>query len=125
MQLAALGLFVFELASFPFEELGRRSDYGYASSERVGARDALQFTGPGEDRLSIRGRLCPEAAGSYGAIDTLRAMAELADDYAFVDGDGFILGYFVIIGLDEGQKYFLDNGTPRMIDFAIELKRSA
>ena len=123
MQLAALGLFVFEFATWPFEQLSRRSDWNWPGSGRVGARDALQFTGPGEDRVSIEGRLCPEAAGSYGAIDTLRAMAETGDEHALVLGTSEVWGNFAIIGVDERRRNLMDDGTPRLIDFTLDLRR--
>lgn len=123
MPLAALGLFVFELPSASFDEIIRRTDWRYAAGARVGARDAYQFVGPGDDTLSIPGSIYPEAIGSYGAIDTLRAMAEEGEAYQFVEGTGRVLGSFVITALDERSSTFLDNGVPRRKDFQLDLKR--
>ncbi|MBX9860690.1 MAG: phage tail protein [Sphingomonas sp.] len=125
MYLAALGLFIFEFASWPFDELSRRSDWGHASAARTGARDALQFTGPGDESVSIGGKLAPEVAGSFGAIDILRAMADEGDEYQFVLGTGDVWGGYVIVGLDERRKYMLVDGTPRLIDFTVDLKRAS
>lgn len=123
MHLAALGLFIFEFATWPFEELSRRSDWGHAAAARVGARDALQFTGPGDETISIQGKLAPEVAGSFASIDTLRAMADEGDEYQFVLGTGEVWGGFVIVGIDERRKAMLADGTPRLIDFTLDLKR--
>lgn len=123
MQLAALGLFVFELASFPFEDMSRRAAWRHGRTARVGARDASQYLGPGDDTLQIGGRLFPTVAGSYGAIERLRAMADEGEVYDFVDGSGTVWGGFVITSLDEQQNVFLDDGTPRRKDFTIELTR--
>ena len=125
MQLAALGLFIFEIATWPFEDLARRSDWNHATAARVGARDALQFTGPGEDSIRIGGKLAPEVAGSFSAIDTLRAMAEEGDEYQFVLGTGEVWGGYVITGIDEARKAMLVDGTPRVIDFTLDLKRAS
>jgi len=121
MQLGALGLFVFQLATLPFSELRRRQEWRHGRVQRVGARDASQFLGPGDDTITIGGVLMPEAAGSYAAIETLRAMAGEGDRYPFVDGTGKVWGSFVITGLDEGRGYLLDNGVPRKVDFALDL----
>lgn len=121
MQLAALGLFVFQLATLPFSELRRRQEWRHARVQRVGARDAAQFVGPGEDTVSIGGVLLPEAAGSYAAIDTLREMAAQGERYPFVDGTGRVWGSFVITGLDEGRTHLLNNGVPRKVDFTLDL----
>lgn len=121
--LAALGFFVFEAATFPFSELSRRSDWRHARASRVGAREASQFLGPGGDDISIAGALIPEAGADYAAIDTLRRMADEGEAYPFVDGQGRVWGSFSLTSLDERRKYLLIDGTPRMIDFTIELQR--
>ena len=121
--LAALGLFVFDMATFPFSDLSRRSAWNHARSARVGARDASQYVGPGDDQVSISGMICPEAAGSYGAIDTLRAMADEGEAWPFVDGTGVVWGNYIITSLDERRASLLVDGVPRKIDFAIELIR--
>ena len=124
MTLAALGLFVFEAATFPFSGLTRRSGWQHATSERVGTRNASQYTGPGNDEVSIEGALIPEAqSGSYGAIATLRSMADDGERYPLVDGAGNVWGDFVIVSINVGRHNLLVDGTPRMVDFSIELER--
>ena len=121
--LAALGEFIFGLATFPFADLSRRSDWRHARTPRLGARDATQFLGPGDETLQLSGVLVPGVGGSYTAIATLRRMADAGEEYPFVDGAGNVWGNFRITGLDERRKYLLVDGTPMMIDFAIDLDR--
>lgn len=123
--LAALGLFVFETATFPFADLGRRTDWRHARAPRIGARDASQFVGPGDDSVSIGGVLLPEAGARYGSIDTLRQMADEGEALPFVDGSGRVWGSFVIVSMDERRRFLLIDGTPRAIDFSLELQRVA
>ena len=123
--LAALGPFVFEAASFPFAELSRRTDWRHGKADRFGARAAAQFLGPGEDRLQLPGCLMPEVAGSFAAIDTLRAMADAGEAYPFVDGTGRVWGEYVIVGMDETRRHMLVDGTPRAVDFTLDLDRVA
>ncbi len=123
MNLASLGLFIFDLASLPFNEVGRRRDWRHARSERVGVRDAFQFTGPGQDRVSLQGAIVPGVAGSFASIETLVQMAETGDVHQFADGTGRIWGGFVIQSLDTRGRYITVDGVPRMIDFAIEIER--
>lgn len=123
--LAALGMFVFEAASFPFSELNRRSDWRHARSARFGAIDAAQYLGPGNDQVTMNGALVPEAGQRYAAIDTLRGMADEGDAYQLVDGTGLVWGGFVIVGLDERRRHLMLDGVPRMIDFTLQLERVA
>ncbi len=39
-----------------------------------------------------------------------------------IDGQGNILGHFVIVKIEETQKYFFPNGEPRKIEFHLSLK---
>ena len=121
--LAALGLFVFEAASFPFAELDRRTEWRHARGTRIGALDASQYIGPGTDQVSIAGALVPEAGADYASIDTLRDMAAEGDSYQLVDGTGRVWGSFVITGLEERRRHLMLDGVPRMIDFSIQLDR--
>jgi phage protein U len=123
--LAALGLFVFELASLPYDELQRRTEWRHPRAPRVGARDASQFVGPGDERLSLAGVLLPEVAGSFAALRTLREMADEGEAWPFVTGTGEIFGQFVLISLDERRRYMMVDGVARMVDFSIELDRVA
>lgn len=121
--LAALGLFVFDLTSLPFDQRTRRRDWRHERAARVGVRDASQYVGPGEDLVTLSGKLLPEVAGSFAAIDTLRDMADAGATYELVDGAGTVWGGYVILAIDERGQYLLDNGVPRLTDFAIDLRR--
>ena len=123
MMLAALGLFVFRMPDLAFEELSRRTDWRHARTERIGARAAVQFVGPGVDTITLHGALVPEAGGRFAALDTLRAMADTGETLAFVAGTGQILGHFVILSMDERAGHFIAEGAPRKTDFTIELGR--
>jgi hypothetical protein len=125
MQLAALGLFVFELATFPFQDIERSSEWRHAAAARVGERDAHQYVGPGDETVSIAGAIMPEAAGSFGSIDTLRRMADEGDAHTFLAGNGRVWGSFVITRLRDRHDFLLADGVARKVDFQIELKRVA
>ncbi len=58
----SLGLFLFEIGTLPYQQLARSSEYRFAESERFGARSAQQFTGEGDDKITLSGALYPAAA---------------------------------------------------------------
>jgi phage protein U len=122
--LASLGLFVFELPTLAFDELQRRRDWRHEEAKRVGARSALQFTGPGEDTISLTGMLVPGLTGTFASLDTLVEMADAGENHSFVDGNGAVWGEFAIVALDLRRKHIMDDGVPRLTDFAIDLKRA-
>lgn len=121
--LLALGLFTFGIDTLAFDDLQRRASWRHATSPRIGTRDASQFTGPGEETINIPGSVYLEIADGRVSIDELRRMADTGDAWSMVDGRGYVYGAFVITGLDERRKAFFPDGTPRQIDFAIDLLR--
>ena len=121
--LLALGLFPFSIQSLAFDELARRTNWRHATSTRIGARDATQYTGPGEETITLPGTVYAEIADGRVSIDELRRMADSGDAWSLVDGLGYVSGAFVITGIDDRAKGFFPDGTPRQIDFAIDLLR--
>lgn len=119
----SLGMFVFALPTLAYDELKRRTDFRHARSPRIGARDATQFVGPGDDSISLSGTAFAELSDGAASLDSLRAMGDSGDVWPLVDGAGRVYGAFVIEGVDEGQKFFFADGTPRQIDFTLDLLR--
>lgn len=123
MALMNLGMFVFDLPTLTYSQLQRRSTWRHATSDRVGARPAGQFVGPGDDGITLTGMLAPIAFGDPGSLDELRRMADTGEAWPMLDGAGRNYGAFVITALDETQKSILDNGVPRISDFSVTLQR--
>lgn len=121
-QLASLGMFVFGLDRPNYDELQRRTDWRWEGTPRYGARDALQFTGPGRDSITLNGKLIPEIAGSYSDLDTLREMGGSGEVYPLTLGDGTVIGDFVITTVDDRWRNILLGGRARLYDFAIDLE---
>jgi phage protein U len=123
MHLMALGMYVFEIPALAYDELQRKTSYSHAKTGRVGARDAVQFIGPGPETISVTGSVYAEIADGRTEIDTLRDMAAEGEAWPLVDGSGHIFGEFVIEGVDERHKHMMQDGRPRRIDFALDLYR--
>lgn len=121
--LAALGMFVFDTSSALFDEMSRTREWRHESTNRFNADPASQYSGPGEDRISLMGELVPELAGDYSAMETIAEMAATGEAYPLADGYGQVFGDFVILRLDENKKHLTDDGRPRQNVFAIDLKR--
>ena len=121
--LLALGLFAFSIDTLAFDEVARRADWRHVTSMRIGARDATQFTGPGVETIALPGSVYLEIADGRVSIDELRRMADTGDAWSLVDGRGYVYGSYVITGIDDRGKVFFPDGTPRQIDFAIDLLR--
>lgn len=120
---AALGLFVFSTDTALFDTLQRSRAWRHASADRFAARAASQFTGPGDDTITLTGRIVPELAGRYSSLDRLAAMADTGEAWPLLNGAGTLFGAYVITRLEETQRALIDTGTPRVTDFTLDLIR--
>ncbi|MDR2325103.1 MAG: phage tail protein [Acidovorax sp.] len=123
MQMLCLGLFVFSLDTLSYQELQRRTAWKHPTQSLVGARDASQFLGVGEDTITLSGSMVPEFAGNVASLDELRRMGNTGNAWVLVEGTGTVYGAYVITDLQETKSMFYVNGTARKIEFALSLRR--
>jgi phage protein U len=122
--LMSLDQFVFGMSTLAHQELQRQTQWKHASNARVGAPAARQFTGRGDDTITISGVLVPELAGTLDSLDKLRAMGDKGQAYVLVDGAGTVFGAFNITGMHQTGSHIGANGVPRRVDFSITLERT-
>jgi uncharacterized protein len=118
-----LGLFVFGMQTAAYQELQRQMEWKHQTTSRVGTRDAHQFTGLGEETITLSGWIAPELTGTALSLDALRFMADTGQSWILVQGTGRIYGSYVITNMTEGKTIFETNGDAKRIDFSITLKR--
>lgn len=123
MALMTLGMFAFDLPTLAYGELQRRSTWRHPTNERVGARAAGQFVGPGDDTITLAGSQAPGLIGDPDSLPELRRMADSGEAWPLIDGLGRNHGAYVVTSLDETHRKIIDNGAPRIIDFTITLTR--
>lgn len=117
----ALGMFVFSLPTLAYQEMQRKSAWRHARSGRIGAIDATQFVGRENDTIGLSGTAYAELMAGSASLDELRDMAAKGEAWPLIDGTGRVYGAFVITGIDEGMEEFFADGTPRKIDFTVDL----
>lgn len=119
----ALGTFVFSLPELAYQQLQHAAAWRHSSSERVGARAARQFVGPGDETVDLSGLVAPELTGSPASLDTLRSLADEGRPLSLVDGTGVVYGAFVITSLNQTRTLFFQDGAARRIEFQLSLLR--
>lgn len=122
--LLALGMYVFSTDTTTFNQLQRRRTWRHPSSERVNARPASQFAGPGDDIITLPGFLAPGLNGSRDALEQLAKLADAGGALTLVDGAGYNYGAYLITDLDETKRRIMVDGQARAIDFSLSLKRA-
>lgn len=119
----ALGTFVFSLSTLAYQQLQHATAWRHASSERVGARAAHQYLGPGDESLDLNGLVAPPLTGDVASLQTLRDLANEGRPLALVDGTGRVYGAYVIADLKETKTLLFPDGAARRIEFQLSLTR--
>lgn len=117
-----LGLFVFSLSTLAYQDFQRQTSWKHPSTARVGARDVFQFTGKGDDTITLSGWFAPEFKGTSLSLSALRLMADTGKPWILVEGTGHIYGYWIIESISENRTIIEGNGAGRRIEFSLSLK---
>ncbi|MCC5807239.1 MAG: phage tail protein [Opitutales bacterium] len=117
-----LGEYAFAMDTAAYEALARRTVWRWPEQGRAGRAPALQFTGPGEDTLTLEGTLYPAFRGGLGQLDAMRAEAGRGLPLLLMGGDGRVLGRWAVESVEERQRVFLPGGAPKRVDFTLSLR---
>jgi phage protein U len=118
-----LGAFQFSLGTAAYQAFTHSSNYRWQGIERFGQIPAQQYTGPGEESITLSGDIYPSFAGGLNQLNSMRAEAYKGTALTLVDGNGFAWGKWVILSIEEAQEVFFSDGTPRKMNFNLKLTR--
>lgn len=118
-----LGTFVFSLPTLAYQQFQRQMAWRHASSERITARPANQFLGPGDESIELTGLVSPEITGTQASLDVLREMADDGEPVPLVEGTGKVYGAYVILAVNTTATLFFSDGAARRIEFTLSLRR--
>ncbi|WP_280565158.1 phage tail protein [Chromohalobacter sp. 48-RD10] len=117
-----LGRYKFTLDTAAYQEFSRATEYRWAAQSRVGQHDALQFTGYGEDAITLSGRIYPGWKGGPDQIRDMRDQAGEGEPLMMVDGNGYVHGRWVILNIEERGDTFAPGGVPRRQRFTLKMR---
>lgn len=123
--LLMLGQFKFSLNTAVFLEMVRSAEYNWPTVPRFGKLDAVQYTGPGAERITLPGVLYPDWRGHWRSIDNLRGLASLGKPQRLIANDGTIIGLFVVESVEERASIFKADGWPRRQEFTVTIRRAS
>ncbi len=119
----ALGPFMFRAHGFGYNGLGRKLDTTWAEIETAGRLNALQWTGPRSEVVTINGVLFPQEFGGTGTLEGARLAAKSGLPLMLVSLGGKVFGSHAIQKIDEDRGFHDRYGTPGRNAYTIEVKR--
>ncbi|WP_227513647.1 phage tail protein [Moraxella catarrhalis] len=116
-------MFVFSLNKVSYQNLSHKTSWRHTSNSRIGTLPAYQFLGRGDNTLTLSGSIMPGFKGSPKSLVELSNMADKGKAYPLISGNRRVWGQYVIEEIEETQTIFFKDGTPRKIEFTIELRQ--
>ena len=117
------GLLPFMRQTLPYTQLMHDSSWSWANNSRVGTRPAAQFTGKGNDKITLSGELRPELTGGPVKALAFQLLADEGRAWPLIGGDGTIYGMYVIESFKTTHSDFYADGSARVIAFTLDLLR--
>jgi len=119
----ALGPYKFQAHGFGLTGLTRKLDSSWAELETVGRLNALQWTGPRSETITISGVLFPKEFGGETSLEGIRKAARFGLPKMLVTSGGKVYGLQAIQGVEEESGFLDRNGQAGRIAYSIELKQ--
>jgi len=120
-----LGDYPFGIDTAAYQRLRRVAEYRWPAQDRIGRDPALQYVGPGRQRIELAGVIYPGEFGTPDQVERMRDEAGKGEPLLLVAApeahQGVIMGYWVVTRIDETGTEHLPGGTPRRLDFRLEL----
>jgi len=121
----ALGAFQFQALGFQMGDLARDLQTPWSEIDVAMRFDALHWTGPKSDAVTIRGVIFPEEFGGLASLHGLAAAARAGRPLTLVTGAGEVGGRFVVMSISEEWGFIDAAGRPRRDAYQIQLRRYA
>jgi len=118
-----LGRYQFGLATAAYQEFSRVTAYRWPSQDRFMQGQALQFVGVGEDTITLPGVIFPEFRGGIGQVEAMRAEAGQGLPLTMINGQGMVMGRWVIERIEERGSVFGAAGVARKQEFSLALRK--
>jgi phage protein U len=118
------GAFRFGASQPSHQRLRQSAAYRWEPVALIGRRPELHYLGPGDETMTLDGTIHPHFRGGLGQIATMRVQAARGIPMMMGDGLGFVFGHWVITGVDETRTVLMADGSPRQIDFTLQLMRA-
>lgn len=119
MAMLQVGAVAFETTGPHYEKLKHLTKGDWARQKRFGRRDAMQWTGWGDESVHINGTIYPDYYGGFDALATLRS--QMPEPQMIVSGAGDVFGLFCILDVGNEQTRQYADGTPRKVTFEVSL----
>lgn len=119
-----LGALTIDTAPFSIDAMERNADASIVAKPVMGGAQPKEFTGEGEDDLTLSGTLLPAHLGGLDELDTLHAMRRAGMRFPLMRGDGYRFGWYAITRITERHEQLSRSGVGYVVRHTVEMTRA-
>lgn len=112
-----IGTLALDTRPFAVNEMSRNADASIVAKPLIGAAPGKEFTGQGEDDITLTGQLLPTRIGGLDELEVLHQMRRAGTRFPLMRGDGWRYGWYAITRISEQHRGLGRDG----VGFAVEV----
>lgn len=106
------------------DAMERNTSASIATKPLIGAYQAHEFTGEGDEEITLSGQILPQVLGGMNELETLHQMRRAGTRFPVLRGDGWRPGWFVITAISEQHREIVGNGVGFVVQHSITMVRT-
>lgn len=118
-----LGTLEIDTRPFSIDDMQRSSSADIASKPLMGAFPSKEFTGEGDDEITLSGQLLPTKIGGLDELEIAHGMRRSGTRFPLQRGDGTRLGWFAITRISENHTHIGRDGVGFVIKHTIVMTK--
>lgn len=118
-----LGTLTIDTRPFSIDEMQRTASADIASKPLMNAFPGKEFTGEGDDEITLSGQLLPTKVGGLNELEIAHEMRRSGTRFPLQRGDGTRLGWFAITRITENHTNLTRNGVGFVLKHTIVMTR--
>lgn len=118
-----LGTVTIDTKPFSIDAMERSADASVVAKPVIGGRMPKEFTGEGEDDITLSGQILPLHIGGLDELETLHAMRRSGARFPVQRGDGWRPGWYAITKITEQHSELSRDGVGYVVKHQITMTR--
>ncbi len=123
MMLYMLGTLTIDTRPFSVDEMQRTASADIASKALIGTLPGKEFTGEGDDEITLSGQILPTKIGGLDELEIAHEMRRNGVRFPLQRGDGVRLGWFAITRVTESHSDLTRGGVGFVVKHTVVMTR--
>lgn len=118
-----LGTLAMDTTPFNVDGMDRKASASIVSKGVMGTLPPKEFTGEGDDQVTLSGQLLPTKIGGLNELDIADEMRRSGTRFPLQRGDGKRFGWYAITNISEKHKHLMRDGVGFVVKYTIKMTK--